>query len=155
MSFGSATNKIGGRDWGRIRSLWRSSVEAYEDIGQAPQLGVQDVLDMRASSLETAESIESVSLSIAELRGAQFREAVFLGHKAGALLRSFDRDLRAAEPTYPEITAYTGSLFLAKAISLIFGVWVSGHPIGGYFWVLDVFDLEGAWQTQPASATQP
>jgi len=129
---------IPSRDWSILKREWRAAFVDYHDIGASPNSSVKDIAQMNESLLVHSRTSTPIQFTAASLRTTALREAIFLSHKAGALLRSFNRDLENRETTYPEITAYTAAYFLSKSISLLLGLWMGSRRINNRFWLFDM-----------------
>lgn len=135
--FDRAIKNLCHRDWPGIKSQWRVAFQDYSEIGSPPGSSVQDVIEQKASELILTGTTKQVILDFPQIRNVYIREAIYLAHKSGALLRSFDRDLVSNQPTYAEATAYTASLFLARAICIILGVSFTSVKIHNANWIID------------------
>ncbi len=113
----------------------------YTDIGCRPENPIQEILERNASilSLSKNSTEKHIDLQIVELQSATLRESIFLAYKTLALMRSLRRDVKHRDETNPELTAYTAALFIAKAILLIHGIWVSSKAVNNCYWMLDTF----------------
>tara|TARA_Y100001001_G_scaffold112023_2_gene109636 strand:- start:5104 stop:5991 length:888 start_codon:yes stop_codon:yes gene_type:complete len=132
-------NSIMARDWGLLRHEWRAAFTDYSDIGYPPNSSLKEIVAANSSILlPTKNKKNTITLTSGHLRTTALREAIFLTHKSGALLRSFNRDLERSDTTYPEITAYTASYFLAKSLSMLLGLWVTSTKTNGSNWLLDM-----------------
>lgn len=143
MSFEKLIKKLSHREWPELRRGWRAAHEEYDDIGKPPPVSVQQLLEYKSSLLIVSGTSKEVTIDLPELRSTAIRESIYLAHKAGALFRSLDRDIGAKDSTYPELTAYTGSLFLAKAICMLFGIWISSKQVNSSQWIVDCFSFDG------------
>ncbi|UDM06288.1 hypothetical protein LG409_12965 [Halomonas sp. NyZ770] len=140
--------RISSRDWSKLKKEWRAAFVDYENIGASPESTIKDIAQMNKSVLTSTSPSIPVQFRAASLRATALREAIFLSHKAGALLRSFNRDLENRETTYPEITAYTAAYFLSKSISLLLGLWMDSRKINGDYWL---FDMAGNGSTKASA----
>ncbi|KPM92802.1 hypothetical protein AOR11_24835, partial [Vibrio alginolyticus] len=126
------------RDWSALKREWRAAFIDYEDIGRPPESSIKDIVQENSSILIPAGKSNTIQMSSANLRTTALRESIFLTHKSGALLRSFNRDLEQQDTTYPEITAYTAAYFLSKSISMLLGLWIGSRKTNGAHWILDM-----------------
>lgn len=135
--FDRALKRLDQRDWSTVRRQFKINFHDYIEIGEPPPTSAQHLIDSNASLLTLSNTEVNVKFSLPELKYTYIREAIYLTHKSGALLRSLDRDLASNQPTYAEITAYTASLFLARVICLLFGVSFTSKKTNGCYWIID------------------
>lgn len=142
MTYGRSLKRIRAREWPAIRAEWHHIANDYEEIGEPPPLGVLDILEQNGSILPTTGTEKEGKFDIVGVRETVLREGIFLLHKAAALLRSASRDIDARQYTHAEVTAYTASVFAAKAVCTLLGVWFSPKKVANENWFIDCFSRE-------------
>ncbi|NAW34034.1 hypothetical protein [Halomonas alimentaria] len=135
--------RIPQQSWHQLRQDWRLSFVDYDEIGKPPSTSIQDLLEINESSFQHA-GISGVGFSMLNSKEIMLREAIYLTHKASALLRSYSRDIENDDQTYAEVSAYTSSFFLARSITMLLGCYMSSSTVSSRYWLLDGRSNKGA-----------
>lgn len=141
-NFERMLKNVGRTDWPDVCDILRNGFLSYTDdeAGSPPEPDVCSLCESASSEFALAgSSVFAVIAGGNQLRTSLARESIYLAHKAGALFRSMDRDLSDGDISYPEVTAYNASFFLAKAICAIRGLWYTHQQINNKFWLIDAY----------------
>lgn len=136
MTLQVAMEKLPKMDWNVLYKEWQSSFVSYNNIGDSPYTSLIDLLDLN-ENLFINSNTKVVSINLTDCKSTMLREAIYLAHKAGALLRSYSRDIESNDQTYAEISAYTASFFLARSITILLGCFMATSKFGKSFWLVD------------------
>lgn len=117
--------------------IWSYHLNENDDI-----MSTIDILDSIKESLIFSGTEKTKNFEEATIPTALMNELISLVHKALVTGRSFMRDLKSGQHTYAEITAYNGSLYWAKCILLILGVWFSPKKINNHYWIIDIYPIK-------------
>lgn len=110
------------RNWRHLRSEWRLAFQDYDDIGQCPPTSFDTIAKSDITGTPSTQPLKAREIEYPGLKNIALREAIFLTHKAGALLRSLHRDIIDNDISYPEVTGYMASFFLVDALLILLGV---------------------------------
>lgn len=136
MTLQLAMNKIPKMDWNILYKEWQSSFIVYHNIGQPPYTSLLELVELN-KGLFVNSNTKVVSINITDCKFIMLREAIYLAHKAGALLRSCSRDIENGDQTYAEISAYTSSFFLARSITILLGCFMATSKFDKNYWIVD------------------
>lgn len=142
MRLTTAFNNIPNADWLSLRKEWQLSFVDYEDVGTPPITSTLDLLKYNKANF-TYSTKNVVALRLNDCKTVMLREAIFLAHKACAMLRSYSRDIEDNDQTCAEIPAYTSAFFFARSITILLGCFMPTKPFGKNYWMIEARDREG------------
>lgn len=149
---GSIRAEVPNISWLSLKQEWTLSFVDYSDIGCSPCDSLLDMLTANKSRFEN--NVSPATLSMVDFKAIMIREAIFLVHKAGSLLRSCYRDINDHDQTYAEITAYTASFFLARAITILLGCFLLSKKVNGKHWLINARNNRGKSSVNIMNITQ-
>lgn len=114
--------------WENISRKWQLGfIEDQPYIpGQQPSDSMQNILETNATHISILDKKNtSTQITVSNSLDIMIKESIYLLHKAGSILRSYNGDIERHDQTYAEISAYTASFFLARGINLLLGCFLS------------------------------
>lgn len=141
-NFDRMLKNVGRTDWSAICDVLKKGFMPYPEgeVGTAPDPDVYSICESASTEFSLiGTSAFSVINGGNLFRTSLVRESIYLAHKAGALFRSMDRDLCDGDISYPEVTAYNASFFLAKSICSLRGLWFTHNQINNKYWLIDAY----------------
>lgn len=142
MKIKTALNNIPNSDWLSLKREWQLGFVDYQDVGKPPTTSILDLLQYnKANFLYSTENIVTISLN--DCKTIMLREAIFLAHKACAMLRSYSRDIEDSDQTCAEIPAYTSAFFFARSITMVLGCFMPTKSFNKKYWMVEARSREG------------
>lgn len=146
---------LSNKEYWSIRNQWIAlykepstlSNEFGEDI-LLSEISLQEKLYADATKVfPLCTKDHNITGSIINIHNVALADVTKIMYKAFAVSRSIARDMGNCQFTYSEVSSYIASLFFAKAIALMLGIWTSPDPIATtqskktmkLYWAIDFF----------------